>query len=220
MQPQQELVGIEELHGGRASVARLGAKGESSGISVRRQRMVANAPSVRVGVAVVDSGCDALVINKNFAVLHNIPMRRCTQAVQGLGGTPTAFRADILRGVLRIILGEGTPAEVSVTGRVLVEVPNDLFDILLGTRFVHAIGGIIDYWAQKMHFRSESRRDALLHSIPMCTLLTYDKSRDKASLACTILPNKHSTVTGQDERRERMDKHLQREQVKQQLSVL
>ena len=79
--PQQPLVGIDELQSGRASVTRLGAKCKHSGISLRHKHMSTGAPSVRVGVAIVDSGCDTLVVVKRFALLHGIPMHRCNQAV-------------------------------------------------------------------------------------------------------------------------------------------
>ena len=83
-----------------------------------------------------------------------------------------------------------------------------MFDILLGTPFTNGIGAIIDYRGQQFFFRSERKRAAKLHSIPLSTIHLEERKRGKNSTVCAI-----STVlkhgTGEQER----EQHKQKQKV-------
>ena len=98
IQPTQPRPSLDELQNGKASITRLGTKEGGSGISIRYLGMGKGETSCKVTAAIVDSGCDCIVVSWSFVLKNGLPYIKCNQAVQGVGGTPSAITAEIPKG--------------------------------------------------------------------------------------------------------------------------
>ena len=76
---------------------------------------------------------------------------------------------------------------------------------MLGTPFTIGIGAIIDYWGQQFFFRSERKRAAKLHSIPLSTIHLEERKKGRNSTVCAISTSMRFG-TGEQEREQRMQK--------------